>query len=321
VSTADYIRVEYAEPHVARGRQILSAHPELRALAGPRASSAVWIVALVATQIALAVALGPQSWHIWLPLAYVAGATIDHALWVLIHECAHHLIFSGRLGNRAAALTANLPLVFPAAMSFCKYHLLHHRHMGELELDADLAGPAEARMVGHSSLLKSLWLAAFVLVVGTLRPHRLTRVTFVDRWTTINMLVQTAAVIAFVWWFGWAPLKYLVASSILAVGFHPLGARWIQEHYVFAQGQETYSYYGPLNRVSFNVGYHNEHHDLVTVPWSRLPRIRAGAPEYYDTLRSHGSWTGLLVAFLRDRDVTLFSRIIRPLRGEHAREP
>jgi len=321
VSTAGYICVEYAEPHVARGRRILSAHPELRALAGPRASSAMWIGVLVAAQVAMAVALGPQSWHIWLPLAYVAGATIDHALCVLIHECSHNLIFSARLGNRAAALTANLPLVFPAAMSFGKYHLLHHRHMGELELDADLAGPAEADMVGRSSLLKSLWLAAFVLVVGTLRAHRLTRVAFVDRWTTINMLVQAAAVITCVWWFGWAPLKYLVALSILAVGFHPLGARWIQEHYVFAAGQETYSHYGPLNHVSFNVGFHNEHHDLETVPWLQLPRIRAGAPEFDDTLRSHRSWTGLLVAFLRDREMTLFSRIVRPLRSEHAPEP
>ena len=318
---ADYIRVESAEPHVARGRQILAAHPELRALAGPQATSAVWIALLVTVQIATAVALGNQSWHIWLPLAYLVGATIDHALWVLIHETAHNLIFSARLGNRAAALAANLPLVFPAAMSFCKYHLLHHRHMGEMELDADLAGPDEARLVGRSSFLKTLWLAAFVLVVGTLRPRRLTRVPFVDRWTTINLLVQAAAVIAFVWWAGWAPLKYLLASSVLAVGFHPLGARWIQEHYVFTEGQETYSYYGPLNRVSFNVGYHNEHHDLMTVPWSSLPRIRAAAPEFYDTLRSHGSWTGLLIAFLRDRNITLFSRIVRPLHGEPAREP
>jgi sphingolipid delta-4 desaturase len=133
--------------------------------------------------------------------------------------------------------------------------------------------------------------------------------------------MQAATVAAIVLVFGWAPLKYLVAASILAIGLHPFGARWIQEHYVFAAGQETYSYYGPLNRVSFNVGYHNEHHDLVTVPWSQLPRIRAGAPEFYDTLRSHGSWTGLLVEFLRDRDMTLFSRIIRPLRGDHTREP
>src|SRR5207245_7373140 len=56
--------------------------------------------------------------------------------------------------------------------------------------------------------------------------------------------------------------------------------RWIQRHYMTAEGeQETFSYYGPLNRVAFNVGYHNEHHDFPSVPWNRLPEIRAIAPE------------------------------------------
>jgi hypothetical protein len=32
----DYIRVAHAEPHAARGQQMPAAHPELRALAGPR---------------------------------------------------------------------------------------------------------------------------------------------------------------------------------------------------------------------------------------------------------------------------------------------
>src|SRR2546426_8757637 len=42
----DYIRVTYVEPHAARGRQILAAHPELRTLAGPMPWSALWTIVL-----------------------------------------------------------------------------------------------------------------------------------------------------------------------------------------------------------------------------------------------------------------------------------
>jgi len=62
--------------------------------------------------------------------------------------------------------------------------------------------------------------------------------------------------------------------------------------------QETGSYYGSLNRLALNVGYHNEHHDFPSVPWNRLPRIRALAPEVYASLASHTSWTRLLWRFL-----------------------
>ena len=83
-------------------------------------------------------------------------------------------------------------------------------------------------------------------------------------------------------------------------------------------GQETYSYYGPWNRLAFNVGYHNEHHDLMTVPWSRLPRIRSLAPEFYEGLYAHRSWTRLLFRFLFDRELTLHSRVVRPSASKDA---
>jgi sphingolipid delta-4 desaturase len=296
---------------------MLAAHPELRSLIGPDRSSGAWIVVLVAAQIALALLVGDRRWYVWLACAYIFGATIDHALWALIHETAHNLAMRWRVGNRIAAIAANLPLVFPGAIPFCKYHLLHHRHMGDMDFDAGVPGPDESRIVGRSGAMKALWIGATFVVQGVIRPHRMTKIRMLDGWTVVNFVVEIAAMIALVRLTGWGPFTYLLASSILAIGLHPLGARWVQEHFALVPGQETYSYYGPLNKVSFNVGYHNEHHDVVGIPWSRLPLVRKVAPEFYDGLHSYGSWSSLLVRFLRDRDITLFTYIIRPGRGTY----
>lgn len=311
----DYIHVDYPEPHAARGRQILAAHPELRSLVGPDPASAAWAALLVASQFALALLVGGRHWYVWLPCAYVIGATIDHALWALIHETAHNLVFRWRTGNRLVAIFANLALVLPGAIAFGKYHLLHHRHMGDMELDAGVPGPIESRVIGRSGLMKGLWIAGTFVVQGAIRPARMNRVRTFDGWTIVNVIVQVAAMALLIELTGAGPFTYLLASSILAIGFHPLGARWVQEHFALVPGQETYSYYGPLNKVSFNVGYHNEHHDIVTIPWSKLPIVRGTASEFYDSLHSYGSWTSLFVRFLSDRHITLFNYIVRPHRS------
>ena len=92
-------------------------------------------------------------------------------------------------------------------------------------------------------------------------------------------------------------------------------ARWIQEHYLVNGEQETTSYYGVLNVPALNVGFHNEHHDFPSVPWNRLPSVRKSAPEAYDTLFHHRSWTRLLLRFLFDRNLSLWSRVVRAERG------
>jgi sphingolipid delta-4 desaturase len=311
----DFMRVVYSEPHAGRGRELLLAHPELRALAGQTPSSGLWVLGLVVAQFVLSLAVGGSRWYVWLPCAYVLGATIDHALWVLIHDCSHNLIFKRRDANRVIAIVANLPLVVPGAISFAKYHLMHHRHMGEMDLDAGVPGPTESRVIGRSALAKALWVAGFAVVLGAVRPARL-KIRLFDPWTIANIVIQLAAMVAFTYVAGSGPLVYLVVSTVFAIGLHPLGARWIQEHFALTPGQETYSYYGPLNKLAFNAGYHNEHHDLVNVPWSRLPQIRKMAPEFYDGLSSYQSWTALLVRFLRNRHITLFAYIVRPSRGE-----
>jgi sphingolipid delta-4 desaturase len=118
------------------------------------------------------------------------------------------------------------------------------------------------------------------------------------------------------WWLGGKAIVFLLLSFFFSVGLHPLGARWIQEHYIVKKDQETYSYYGVLNTVAFNMGYHNEHHDFPSIPWNRLPKVRATAPLFYNSLYYHTSWTRLLFRFLFDKELSLFSRVVRKERGK-----
>ena len=308
-----FLHFEEQNPHFRRMREILATHPEVKDLMQPAPVTAVYAAGVVAFQLSLAYLLRHTAWWWVVIIAYAIGAIANHALYVIIHECTHNLVFKSPALNRLLGIFVNLPLAFPSAIPFAKYHMLHHTHQADYEFDADLPGNAEARWVGHSAWRKTALLIFFSVVQGFLRPHRLKQVKFWDAWILLNFVVQFAFVgLAFAFT-GWMPLLYLALSTFFGIGLHPLGGRWIQEHYVLQGGeQETYSYYGPLNKVCFNMGYHNEHHDFMKVPWTRLPALKKTAPEFYDTLISYRSWTWVLYKFISDPNITLLNRVARP---------
>ena len=213
--------------------------------------------------------------------------------------------------NRLLGIFCDFALVFPGAMPFRKYHLLHHLHMGEPDLDADMASVPEARFIGNVWWRKALWMLFFGISQG-LRPGKIKGIQMFDGWTVFGFLAVIAVDVAIVFLLGPVALLYLALSMLFGLGLHPLGGRWIQEHYVTTPGQETYSYYGPANVLAFNVGFHNEHHDFMNVAWHRLPEIRKRAPEFYDDLASYRSWTALLLRFIFDKNLSPFSRITHP---------
>jgi len=311
-TTLDYIHLNYPEPHVERTKEILKKYPEIRTLFGNTPSTAVWTVGIIALQFSIALTLENTTWWMVISAAWIIGAIIEHALFVIIHDCAHNLVFKRPSWNKALGIIANLPGVVPAAIGFRNFHLLHHRNMGELGWDADIPGPKEAAWIGKSAFRKALSLLFFTLILGLIRPARLKKVNLLDAWGVTNGISSIGTGLLILYFFGWSSFFYLILSCMFGIGLHPLGGRWIQEHYIFKQGQETYSYYGPLNKLCFNVGYHNEHHDFMMVPWSRLPKVRKIAPEYYDNLFSHTSWTKVLLQFIFDPNLTGFSRIVRP---------
>jgi sphingolipid delta-4 desaturase len=307
-----YIVVEYPQPHRNRSREILRAHPEIRDLFGYDPKTAFWTLLLVGMQFLIAFFLMDRPLWLAIILAWCIGAFMHHALFVVMHECTHNLVFRTSFWNKMWGIVANLPCIVPSAIGFRNFHLLHHRYLGELGWDADLAGPREAAWVGNSAMRKFMWFLGFAIVEGIIRPRRVGKVKLVETWSLFNLVISAGAGLFVLGFWGWSAFLYLLFSLLFGIGLHPVGGRWIQEHYVVKEGQETYSYYGPLNIIALNVGYHNEHHAFMMIPWSKLPEVKRIAREFYEPLYAHTSWTVLFFRFLFDRTLNLYSRVVRP---------
>jgi sphingolipid delta-4 desaturase len=310
---AAFYQSETDQPHPGRARAIIKAHPEVRRLMVRNPGTALIAASIVATQTAIAFGMGSFGFGYWwlsLLIAFFIGAFANHANYVIIHDATHNLIFRSPSWNKMVAIIADLPNLAPGAMGFRVYHLQHHSHQGDYEWDADLANHWEARMVGNRWYRKAIWLMLFPFFQIT-RPPRLKAIKMWDRWFSINLACAVAYDVAIVYFCGWAGFLYLVFAFFFSIGLHPVGARWIQEHYTYDFDQETFSYYGPINRVALNMGYHNEHHDLPSIPWNNLPKLRAIAPEFYSSLKYHSSWSRLLFQFIFDGRYSLYSRVER----------
>ncbi len=314
-SATDFFRASRPIPHGLRARRILQDHPQVRGLFG-RNLATFWITAgIVAFQVAMAWALKDSPWWMVIGAGILIGAYADHALWVIIHECTHNLIFRSPVANTLTGMLANFPIVVPSSVYFQRYHMKHHAYLGVYDQDADVPSHWEAKLVGNASWRKALWLL-FYPVLQLTRPPRLKPRAPIDRWVVINFVVQVAFDVAVWMLIGPAALGYMFASFFFSIGGLPLGARWIQEHYAVFPGQETNDYYGWLNRIQLNIGYHNEHHDFPSVPWNRLPDLKTMAPEAYDSLRYHRSWATLGWRFVTDPTLSLYSRPVRKDRGD-----
>lgn len=312
----EFLYAEDANCHPQRAREMIKKYPEIRQLMGHYPLTFLYASLMFTFQmfVAFSFAKYDVSWWLIVPASYLVGAVIHHAFFVIIHEAAHNLIFKATWANKAAGIFCDICQMVPASISFRFFHLIHHSNMGEYDMDADLSHVKEADLVGDSFFKKCLWYL-FFLVVEALRPIRLRKKLPIDGWLIASFLIIIAANYFMYTLVGPEAWGYLMLSTLFSVGLHPVGARWIQEHYIYAEGQQTYSYYGPLNKVSFNVGFHNEHHDFFRIPWIRLPQLKKLAPEYYDSLYAHQSWSGLLWNFLTNKEVTLYSRILKEGKG------
>ena len=334
-SSSAFARSAVAEPHTARRKAILAAHPEIRALFGPCWRTKWTVLAVVSLQFAAASFAKDLPVPQLLLLAWALGGLLTSNLFLAAHEVSHNLAFEDARLNKVLGLVANAPIGVPFSIAFAKYHREHHQSQGEQGVDCDLPHPTEAFLVQSAGPLgKAVWMSTQLLFYA-LRPL-LVRPKAPGFWDGVNLLTVVAVDIAVLTspLLGPRALLYLLLSILLGGGLHPAGAHFIAEHYMWpadtateaakserqkaddavaglGAAQETFSYYGPWNVLTYNVGYHNEHHDFPRIPGTRLAGVRAAAPEFYDSCRHHTSYTAVILAFVFDHRVGPFSRVVR----------
>lgn len=313
----DFVWKEDDDPHANRRKEMLAKYgKEIRQLYGadpwyvpPQA------VAVTALQLALAyVSSTYLNWFQIFLLSYCVGAFCNQNLFLAVHELSHNLTFKSPLHNQLMGMFASLATCAPIFVPFRYYHRRHHSYMGHHKIDEDIPTQIEANLVTNV-VGKFIW-AFFQLEMYALRPMFES-----PKPMGIDDIVAWACAISFdvavFLLLGGKGLGYLGLSSHWAGSIHPIAGHFLSEHYLDLVGeddghhQETYSYYGILNKITYNVGFHNEHHDFPQIPGSRLPQLRKIAPEFYDNLKSYDSWSHVVFKYIMSSKTGPYSRVKR----------
>jgi sphingolipid delta-4 desaturase len=268
----DFIWEYNDEPHATRRREILAKYPQMKKLFGYDWRTSIQFTLTVLIQIFMAYTVRDMSWKELFVLTYVVSGTLNHSLSVGLHEISHNLVFGPHrpLANRLLGFFANLPMGVPAFITFKKYHRDHHKYLAVADYDPDLPTQFEAKL--FSSPMGKMLYVGLLPLTYSIRPLVVMPKKIIIS-EVQNAVIQIAFDALILYFFGFKSLFYLVIGTLLGLGFHPISGHFIAEHYVFVKGYETYSYYGPLNLITFNVGYHNEHHDFPNIPCYRLGEV------------------------------------------------
>ena len=269
---------------------------ELRVIQEHRAWLTVLVnYALIAASMGL-VAYAPSAFTVVLALVIIGTRQLGFA--VVMHESAHHTLFTNRrlndfVGNWLAAYP-----VFLSADMYRAHHLEHHAKTwtdGDPDLSLATGFPVSkasmTRKVARDLLgvtgLKQL-LGTTYLVVKVVRGEQVDAGTLplrLERGPAIRMVVGTIVtnliLLAILWALGHPMLYLLWAGAWLTTNKLVARIRSIAEHAVIPDpsdpmGQTRTVRAGWLERLLIapnRVQYHLEHHLLMTVPHYNLPKF------------------------------------------------
>lgn len=308
-----FARFGTRHPHFDRKLAILKKVPLIRSLYGPDQRTK-WVIMVAMANLLL------LSWHfgkttssfslvLLVVASYTVGATLQGIQDICTHECCHGLVADTPLKNIFFNLMLNIGIPVPMAMSFDHYHPLHHVYQGEQDKDPDMPMLWEIPLIRGRTWGKMI-IMAFAPIMYALRavwkyggaP---------TKWEIVNIVLVVIVDFLIYNICGPRGLLFLLLSFFLGHSFHPAAGHFIQEHYTWQDGQETYNYYGWANTLFLNIGFHVEHHDFPTVSAWKLPLVTALAYEYYSPLECFRSWRRVIWTFLTDPTMGPVSRVVR----------
>ena len=239
------------------------------------------LVVLVLTGIALRESYGSLLVLLTLPLY---GAVLIF-LFAPLHETIHFTVFKTRALNNLVAAPIGFLLLLPFQY-FRVFHIVHHRHTQNPELDPELLDmkPLRTNYAWYLSGLPTWWQSLQTIWVhatqGVNEPyiearHHAVIVTEARAHLAGYALLLLISVVfsnAFLWWY-WI-LPALVGQPLLRLFLlaeHSgcdFGANMLEN------SRTTYTVPW-LNFLAWNMPYHAEHHYLASVPFHALPALHA----------------------------------------------
>ena len=314
-----------ARYHNELRRKVLDAHPEAGNLIGPDWRTALFAVLMLALHWTMVWGVSLTSWWVVFLAAFVFGQTIYHSASALIHESAHRLVFRNAKARFAFdVLTEMIVTSFGTQLIYQHNHITsHHAYLGDYDRDYEhedayrvaararyrAAHPIRCRMMTVGIML--LHLLPFTFVTDALIVPRIlgsaTGLPARDRMRKsvatrpprgeiyALALVSLIVNVGLFMMFGFLGWLYHVWSMSMLSGRWGASIRGqvLSEHYGEDAEHPTRSTYWWGNRIFFNIGYHVEHHTFSGVPWTKLPKLRAIAPDVFNVgseLNYYGFW-------------------------------
>lgn len=299
--------------HHEMRREALQRHPEIRKLFGSDWRPALGVPILLALHWGTIWLVQDSSLLVLFLVSFLWGQLIIHSAGSLLHDTAHRAIFRGKRTKIFFDMSLEFIMgSYGRGLTYQNEHMSsHHPHMGNYERDYEhedtcryLARrsfgrkhPRFKRLATAAEIAINLLPLGFMIAdevvprfyaattgratkdpqrdIAATRPERWMQWLFIGVSLTMNLML--------LWLFGWKGLLYHVWSLSHFVGkcgVTNLGQS-LSEHPDGDLINPTKSTYGWINTILFNTGYHNEHHTFPNVPCTRLPQLKAIAPETF----------------------------------------